>query len=147
MPLEVDERSLPVADAINELVDEADPLVEVRVLHGVAVIRRAVVVDIGAEAVAREHALVAGDREVHFHAFRKAFPTRTGYFQLLFKARPARIEEESRAVLELADGHEHILDLQSVAKIGRDFGIDVVEGTSRQMADEVKDLLIWVRKL
>ena len=53
VPLEVDERRLVLADAGDELVDEADPLVEVRVLHRVAVVRRAVVVDVRSQRATR----------------------------------------------------------------------------------------------
>ena len=38
MPAQVDQRGLIVADIVHELVDQADPLVEVGVLDGVAVV-------------------------------------------------------------------------------------------------------------
>ena len=64
VPSQVDERRLVVADAVDELVNEANPFVEVRVLHRVAVVRRAIVVDVRTETVAADHALVAGDGDV-----------------------------------------------------------------------------------
>ena len=99
VPAEVDERLLSVADAVDEFVDEADPLVEVGVLHGVAVVRCAVVVYVRAKAVASDHTLVACDGDVHFHALGEALPAGSGDFQLLLKAAPRRIEEERRPAL------------------------------------------------
>ena len=142
VPLEVDERRLLVADAIDKLVDKPDPLVEVRILHGVAVVRSAVVIDVRAEAVARDHSLLACDCDIHLHTLGEALPARPRNFELLLQAAPRRIEEERRSVLHLADRHEHILHLEAVAQVRRHFGVDIVKRAAGQVTNEVEDVRV-----
>ena len=52
VPSEVDLRLSVIPDAVDKFVDQADPLVEVSVLHGITVVRGSVVIDIRPEAVA-----------------------------------------------------------------------------------------------
>ncbi len=60
VPAEIDLRLFVIADAVDELVDQPDPLVEVGVLNRVAVVRRAVMIDIGPETVADNGSLFPG---------------------------------------------------------------------------------------
>ena len=111
---------LPPMEALAEAVEHTD-IDAVDFLNGPLDL---VSGSIGTQGI---HTLVAGDREVHLHAFREALPTGTRHFQLFLKTRPARVKEERRAVLHLTDRHEHILDFETVAEVWRNFRIDVVE--------------------
>ena len=74
MPLEVDFWRLVFADAGDKLVDQSDPLVEIGVLHRIAVVWSAVMIDVGSEAIAKNGSLFARDSHIDLHSFREDFP-------------------------------------------------------------------------
>ena len=142
VPLEIDLGRLALADAIHEFVDQPHPLVEVGVLHRIAVVRSAVVVDVRTEAVALDHTLFARDGHVDLHALREDLPAGAGHLEPLLQSRPRRIEKERRAVLEFARRHDHVLHLQFGAEVRRDLREDGVVVRTRQPADQVEDVRV-----
>ena len=109
-------------------------------MHGVAVVGRAVVIDVRAEAVAHDGAFLARDGDVDFHAFREDLPAGRGNGETFLQTRPRRIEQEGRAVLHLAAGENHVLHFNVRPEVGGDLRIDVVEIGARQPADQIEDV-------
>ncbi len=138
MPFEVDEGRLLFANTVDKFVDQADPLVEIGVLYRIAVVRSAIMIDVGSKTIASQHSLLSDDRNIDLHALRETLPTRARHLDLLFKPAPGRIEKEGRSILHLADSHKHILDLEAIAKIGRNLGVDVIKRTSGKMANQIE---------
>ena len=129
-----------IPDAVDKFVDQADPLVEVSVLHGITVVRGSVVIDIRPEAVALNHTFFSGDGEVHFHAFREDLPAGRRNLQALLKTRPRGVKEKCRTVGHLSRDEHHVFDLKFRAEIRRDLRIDVIEVRAGQPADHIENM-------